>query len=702
VIRFIKNVCLFLILTFSIVYANTYYMCLDKAYSSSLLNVDGVNLKDLKKCLDNSSDKPPKAYYFEYYDRYLKKGFVPNEKTENVKRYIYFNADAYLFPDDYQSKYRRILEVVNTAYKQDVERENAFIQNYKKSLNDKKKNNEKIKVDNSNIKKDDYFTQRRKQAKQDFDNKQNEVQEKINKAKKDFDSSFKKASDGIDNKQNAFRSSFDNDINSFKKKNDDFTKNFNNNWNEMHDNFEKTKSNIGIVFVIVWLVIIGFWCCMGYLLWWWYTRKYLVFKKEREELYNKKKNKTKKFNVDDVKTTIGAGEFAYSIYNDTNIYIDDETLNKMMFIVGATRSGKTISLKSLYLQKIREKKATIVIDGKPDFSKIKEYIEYCKANNVKFYGFGCANELAFDFLNNGTPTEIKDKIINLKDEASWDSDYYKTQAEVYLQTAIEVLKSANDKIYLDDLIEILNPTELNNYKRDVGEKLAKKIDRVSSTDIKDLKGLANELSLLANSDFGEYLSSNNNDIDSFTLLEAMQDNAFVYFALPSLRYPSFAKVLGKLVVNDLKNLLYAKPSDLDIFCFFDEFGVFAGEQVLNLVNQGAGLGLHCAFGTQSIADLENRDKQQFKKQFLSNINTLMVHRINDNTTALELADWIGEDDVIDISQFIGVGFLETASKVSFKTEHKVNKEELKSLSTGEAFLISKIKHDIDKIQVTMY
>jgi len=35
-----------------------------------------------------------------------------------------------------------------------------------------------------------------------------------------------------------------------------------------------------------------------------------------------------------------------------------------------------------------------------------------------------------------------------------------------------------------------------------------------------------------------------------------------------------------------------------VFMIFDEFSVFAGGQVLNLVNMGRGKGVHAVFGTQ--------------------------------------------------------------------------------------------------------
>lgn len=62
-------------------------------------------------------------------------------------------------------------------------------------------------------------------------------------------------------------------------------------------------------------------------------------------------------------------------------------------------------------------------------------------------------------------------------------------------------------------------------------------------------------------------------------------------------------MLGELVIDDLKAAIDRSSSDYKrVFMIFDEFSVFAGEQVLNLVNIGRGKGMHAVFGTQGLAD----------------------------------------------------------------------------------------------------
>jgi len=73
----------------------------------------------------------------------------------------------------------------------------------------------------------------------------------------------------------------------------------------------------------------------------------------------------------------------------------------------------------------------------------------------------------------------------------------------------------------------------------------------------------------------------------------------IYFALQPLAFPAYAQTLGKLVINDIKALATSqlvKQVEEPIYTIFDEFSVFAGEQIIRLINQGRSAGIHKAGG----------------------------------------------------------------------------------------------------------
>jgi len=148
-------------------------------------------------------------------------------------------------------------------------------------------------------------------------------------------------------------------------------------------------------------------------------------------------------------------------------------------------------------------------------------------------------------------------------------------------------------------------------------------------------------------------------------------------------------MLGKLIINDIKSILFKQQKK--VVCCFDEFSVFAGEQVLNLINQGRGLGAHTVFGTQGFADLE-ASSPVFKKQLLNCVNTMIVHRINDHDTAEECAAWIGTKEGFGLTSQIDVDNLsDGVGSIRETREFFVHPDTLKqSLLAGEGFLCTKV------------
>lgn len=398
-------------------------------------------------------------------------------------------------------------------------------------------------------------------------------------------------------------------------------------------------------------------------------------------------SKLSKVNI--LKEHIGVSYSDYSI-----VSITQKMLNKMMLFIGSTGSGKSETLRNLYNRWILKKQFSIIVDGKPDADNIAKLQALADKNNVPFYGFNCANNLSYDFLNNGSPTVIKDKIIGLKDEASWSSDHYKTRGEVYLQTAIEVLQQSKERITLEDVIDGFDYDYLVSIlKDDASDKLKKQLLRMKDIDAKDLLGIRDMLILLSHSDMGDYLSTGKNN--EFDLSSVRDNGGFVYFALPSLQYPSFAKVLGKMVINDIKTML-AKGKPVN--CVFDEFSVFAGEQVLNLINQGRGLGLYCGFGTQSTSDL-SKVSPTFKDIFIANMNSILVQLVNDSKTVDDVVEWAGKMEAKEYTASINNNN-DDVGNVRVVQKEIVQHGDITRQPEGDGYLMTKVGgFSVDKIRV---
>jgi hypothetical protein len=406
---------------------------------------------------------------------------------------------------------------------------------------------------------------------------------------------------------------------------------------------------------------------------------------EPKELTDRQiKNVLTKLNDEDHAGTV----LGVSKNNGKPVVIPDQYINQVALVLGTTGSGKTITLRRFYQRAMIQNYPLIVIDGKPDDANIDWLVQSAKRFHRKFIGFNCSNFLPYDALANGNFTELKDKIICLKDQ--WENDYYRSIAEDYLQTTFEVLLRSNSTLDLKQVVDCLSYFKLKMLALDTKDlSLIERVKELKNYERKDITGLQAHLNILINSELGRFFDKSEN---SFSLNNVIEQQAIVYFALPALRFPSFAKVLGKLVINDIKAVIDRKRNyNGPIFTIFDEFSVFAGEQVLNLVNMGRGKGIHAIFGTQGLADLDKVDVS-FKSQVLNCVNTLICHRLNDQDSAETASNWIGTKDAFTVTAQLNMKESDAGmGSVRVNKEYIVHPDEIKrGLGVGDAFCVTKV------------
>jgi hypothetical protein len=405
----------------------------------------------------------------------------------------------------------------------------------------------------------------------------------------------------------------------------------------------------------------------------------------RKELSEKKINAAlRKLNDADADGTI----LGVSTYTGSPVIIPDRFINQIVMVLGTTGAGKTVTLRRFYRRAIAKGYPLIVVDGKPTDDNVAWLQDLSEKQGRVFYGFNCANYSHYDPLANGGYTELKDKLISLKDQ--WENDYYRSIAEDYLQTTFEVLLLCKKPFDLKRVVKCLDLENLQALARETGvEEMTNRVESLAKYEREDITGLQAHLNLLINSELGHYFTQNEN---TFTLPQVINENAVVYFALPALRFPSFSKVLGKLVINDLKAAIdLSNPDNRRVFMIFDEFSVFAGEQVLNLVNMGRGKGVHAIFGTQGLADLDRVDKG-FKSQVMNCANTIICHRLNDQESAESISNWVGTEDKFSVSAQYNPNQTDAGvGTIGHAKEFIVHPDQIKQgLRTGEAFCVSKV------------
>jgi type IV secretory pathway TraG/TraD family ATPase VirD4 len=386
-----------------------------------------------------------------------------------------------------------------------------------------------------------------------------------------------------------------------------------------------------------------------------------------------------------------------SLITGKRVIMPDYYVNQLVLVLGTTGAGKTITLRRFIKRALLKGYPLIIVDGKPTTENVNFAANLAKEHNRTFYGFNCGELNSYNPFSHGGYTELKDKIITLKDR--WDNDYYRTVASDYLQTAIEVLIKSGQEITLRSIASCLEFENLTLLLREnKNDELIEKVKSLEQYDRNALTGLQAHLNLLANSELGKYFDTCEH---SFTLQDIMDNNGAVYFALPALKFPDFAKTLGKLVINDIKSVIEPLESSSPIFLIFDEFSVFAGDQVLNLINMGRGKGLHTVLGTQGLADLKRVDPE-FESQLLNCVNTIICHRLNHQQSAETISKWIGTTDSYDLTAQIDLKNMATSlGSASANKAFIVHPDDIKQrLCTGETIFVCKINDfGVDRIKI---
>ena len=456
-----------------------------------------------------------------------------------------------------------------------------------------------------------------------------------------------------------------------------------------------------------------------------------------------------KFEGDDVEKGVYLG----STSGKRNFYLPKSELIKHTALVGTTGSGKTTTIYNIAQYAMLSQQAIIIIDGKGDAALTRRIKAMAKAHGRPYYLFSTNDprSLGYNPLADGNPTELADKIMSLTE---WSEEHYKLSAQRFLQllfrlfaikgiepTLVNVVRyssrimfdiliyeeqrteepepekepeNAKDEFSDDlDLDELTGKKQPKTPKKTPKKSNKKKFDLppevqdiaagVESIDRKAIDGLAGRLGVLAEGDLGGLLKTRPTGL--LRLSEAMGNRGVILFSLDSLTYPEQARLLGRLVVADIKaQISYHgrhRPGER-VSLIFDEFNVFVSGGVVDLVNKSRAAGFEAVLAFQSLADIDRLEHgKDIRRQIFQNCNNVIVQRQNDPSDAEELANIIGTEESYQLThQITDEGATGVGSARAVK-RYKRHPDEIKSLKVGQAIVKyhSEKGPKVEKIQV---
>jgi hypothetical protein len=341
-------------------------------------------------------------------------------------------------------------------------------------------------------------------------------------------------------------------------------------WNDFAKAFAKDIS-LKISTIIATIIIFIFPGFLGYQKW----KHFNMFVYEQEKKANILEQEFKQISQNNL----------VKLNNDIGLI--KPNLTQHTLLIGTTGSDKTTTLLQIVKElRIKFLETTIIIDGKGDVDLINKV----KKLDPNAFIWEINGITEYNPFANKNKVILADKIMSL---FAFSEPYYQNLAHNYLLLLLDILLTNNIAITFDNLINyfpIKKLEKLINFN-------SNKISLLSDFEEKEINGLYNQLNVY-NTQLNDSLGKNN------SLLDLINNHKMILFSINSLMYPKLAGGVGKIIIQDLKELTTLKPINQKINIVLDEFNVFAGGTIINLINKSRSFNYQCFLSFQTINDLK--------------------------------------------------------------------------------------------------
>jgi hypothetical protein len=297
-------------------------------------------------------------------------------------------------------------------------------------------------------------------------------------------------------------------------------------------------------------------------------------------------------------------------------------------VVGATRSGKTVTMTWIAVHAIERGMGAVALDPKGDRDLRDALLEAASRAGRRFLEWSPQGGSVYNPYGRGGETEIADKALAGE---RFTEPHYLRQAQRYLGHAVRLMRRAQIEVSPRSLVAHLDPERLELLARSLPEDQAQPthdyLDSLTARQRSDLAGVRDRLAIMAESDVGDLLDPMSAGSARLDLHAAVRAGAVVYFNLEADRRPLLGQMLGAAIVQDLQ----ATVADLQgaptaTLVLIDEFSAIVPERVVGLFARASGAGVSLVLGTQELADLRPPGREALLEQVMGNLSVLIAHR----------------------------------------------------------------------------
>jgi type IV secretory pathway TraG/TraD family ATPase VirD4 len=389
------------------------------------------------------------------------------------------------------------------------------------------------------------------------------------------------------------------------------------------------------------------------------------------------------------------------------VLVSDRELSAHGLILGASGSGKTTSLLRLLTEQIRRGRPVIAIDLKGSPAFVAELSVAAKAAGRPLRAWTPDGPERWNPLAHGNATELKDKLIATE---RFTEPHYQRAAERYLLNVLQVLQAHPQRSAptLDDVVALMDPHRLRAHLRglrpELGERVNDYLAGLTPDQLSAIRGLQTRLAILTESHTGQFLTPGPGR--AVDVRSALAGEEVVVFSLNSSQYGQLAAQLGTLAVQDLictaGDRLTQRATGLPVpqaTAAVDEFSGLGAENIAALFARGRESGLAVIVATQEMTDLD-RAARGLREQVLGNTAFKLTHRQDVPASAQLIAQLIGTETRIEQTEQVGGSFFSGYTRSRTRREAEqfiIHPNRIKSLRTGEAVLISKLRPERPQI-----
>lgn len=379
----------------------------------------------------------------------------------------------------------------------------------------------------------------------------------------------------------------------------------------------------------------------------------------------------------------------------------DFSLPGNIFFMGAPGSGKTANILRYIEEKLKQNSFIGILDGKgtdAEYGLAWTVEKLAKKYNRKLYVIDQTNIEKSDaynpFENVKDETQIKDMLLSMCD---FSEEFYKTQCARFWQALAQLLIRANMHISFSQMVYYSNDKHFlglikNIYSQGIiSSSEYDHYEQICKSCIATVMANVGRFSVIQEG-AGKNIFRDENAIKFET---ALKENAIILFKLDNFKYPEFSRELGKLAIQDLKNMIATcmnipELMNIEKFIVMDELYVYFDENAMQIINMGRDCSVTAGLATQGVNDVSMLNDKLLGR-IIDNCNNYVIMRVNDDASAEKMAAIIGTRKEVSTTYQTSDRSFGTKGTIKEIDQFKVHPNHIKELPANMGYFYSKRK-----------